>query len=56
MLYDSFLNQMCNGHRLARAWFLQIDLVCEACVYVSVCLPPGLVITSGMMWHDMDFI
>ena len=23
-------------------------------VCVSVCPPPRLVITSGMMWHDMD--
>ena len=46
-----FLNQ-------ARAWFLEIDLVCEVCVCVcvcvSVCPPPRLVITSGVMWRDMD--
>ena len=23
-------------------------------MYVSVCLPPRLVIASGVMWHDMD--
>ena len=39
------LNQECT-------WFLEIDLVREVCV--SVCLPPRLVITSGVMWRDMD--
>ena len=24
------------------------------CVYVCVCPPPRLLITSGVMWHDMD--
>ena len=24
------------------------------CVCVCVCPPPRLVITSGVMWHDMD--
>ena len=24
------------------------------CVFVCVCPPPRLVITSGMMWHDID--
>ena len=42
----------------ASAWFLDIDLVREVCVcvcvYVSVYLPPRLVITSGVIWHDMD--
>ena len=38
--------------RPAHAWFLEIDLVCKVCV--SVCLPPRLVITSGMMWCDVD--
>ena len=23
------------------------------CVYVCVCFPPRLLLTSGMMWHDM---
>ena len=26
------------------------------CVFVCVCLPPRLLITSGMMWRDMDLI
>ena len=38
------------------AWFLEIDLVLEVCVCVcvSVCPPLRLVITSGVMWCDMD--
>ena len=40
----NFLNQ-------ARAWFLEIDLVRKVCVRVSA---PRLVITSGVMWCDMD--
>ena len=58
-LLISFLNQ-------ARAWFLKIDpvrivsmracmRVC-VCVCVCVCLRPRLVITSGVMWHDIDLI
>ena len=53
------LNQARTGCRLARAWFLRIASVCErlyACVYVCVCVcpPPRLLITSGMMWYDID--
>ena len=32
-------------------WFLEIDPVHKVCVCV---LPPGLLITSGVMWRDMD--
>ena len=50
------LNQARAGQRPARAWFLDIDLVREVCVCVRVpvCPPPRLVITTGMMWRDMD--
>ena len=50
-----FLNQACTGHRLAHAWFLKIDLVriVGMCACMCVCPRPRLLITSGMMWHDM---
>ena len=50
----------------ARAWFLKIHpvrIVCmcmcvcvclRVCVCVCVCPPPRLLITSGMMWRDID--
>ena len=47
-----FLNQAHAGHRLVLTWFLKI--VSARTSYVCVCLPPGLLITSGMIWHDMD--
>ena len=46
----------------ARAWFLKIDLVrivgmrVYVCVCVFVCPRPRLLITSGVMWRDMDLI
>ena len=63
-----FLNQARSGRRLARAWFLKIVSVqTSVCVFVCVCvhvrvfflcvcvcLLPRLLITSGMMWRDMD--
>ena len=33
------------------AQLLEIDLVCDVCM--SMCPSPKLLITSGMMWHDM---
>ena len=60
----SFLNQAHTGCRMAHAWFLKIDPVwivgmhvrmC-ACVCVFVCPRPRLLITSGVMWHDMNLI
>ena len=57
-----FLNQACASHRPARAWFLKIDLVRIVCMRVCVCVcmrvcpPLRLLITSGVMWHDMDLI
>ena len=51
-----FLNQ---ARRPARAWFLKIDPVRTSvcvfvCVFVCVCPPPRLLITSGVMWCDID--
>ena len=50
----SLSNQPRAGHRPIHAWFLEIYLVREVCV--CMCLPPRLVITSGVMWCDMDLI
>ena len=54
-----FLNQARAGRRPARAWFLEIDPVRErlyVCLRVCVCVCPPLrlLITSGVMWRDMD--
>ena len=52
-----FLNQVRTGHRPVRAWFLKIVPVqMSVCVCVFVCPPPRLLITSGVIWHDMDSI
>ena len=52
-----FLNQARAGRRPTRAWFPKIDpvrtFVCM-CVCVCVCPPPRLLITSGVIWRDMD--
>ena len=44
---------MCSGLWPARPWFLSIASVRER-QYVCVCLPPRLLITSGVMWCDID--
>ena len=48
------------GARRPHAWFLKIDpvrIVCmRACVCVFVCPRPRLLITSGVMWRDIDLI
>ena len=36
--------------------FLCGRLYACVCVFVCVCPPPRLLITSGVMWHDMDLI
>ena len=67
-----YLNQACAGRRPAHAWFLKINVVwivgmrvcvcvcvcvcVHACVHACVCPLPRLLITSGVMWHDMDLI
>ena len=45
----AFLNQKPGRH----TWFLEIDLLRKVCVCVCVSAL-RLVITSGLMWHDMD--
>ena len=55
--YLNFLNQARAGLRPARAWFLEIvpvrTSVC-VCLCACECPPPRLLITSGVMWRDMD--
>ena len=43
--YAYLLHQVRASHRPARAWFLRIVSVW---MYVCVCLPPRLLITSGI--------
>ena len=45
-------------HGLAHNWFLKIDLVRIVSMHVRVCVcpRPRLLITSGMMWRDMNLI
>ena len=45
----------------AHAWFLEIALVCmsvclDVCVCVCVSPPPRPLITSGMIWCDIDHV
>ena len=55
-----FLNQAHTGLRLVRTWFLKIDPVrivgMRVCVCVCVCPHPRLLMTSSVMWHDMELI
>ena len=54
-----FLNQVRAGLRPACAWFFEIVSVRTSvcvCVFVCVCPPSRLLITSGVMWRDMDLI
>ena len=36
--------------------FLELFLYRRQYVCLRVCPPPRLLINSGVMWHDMDFI
>ena len=61
MVYDCqtfypFLNQARASHRSARTWFLEIDFVHNVCICVCVCVCPPLrlLITSGMVWCEID--
>ena len=38
------------------AWFPKIDPVRIVCTRVCVCPRPRLLITSGVMWSDIDLI
>ena len=56
------LNQACASHRPAHAWFLEIALalmlacVCASVCPVSMCPPLRALITSGVVWHDIDHV
>ena len=51
------LNQVQAGHRLEQTWFIKIASAwTSVSVCVCVCLPLRLLITSGMMWCDMDSV
>ena len=54
MVRDLFLNQLCASLWPAHIWFLEIHLVRKVCV--SVCPPPRLVITSGVIWTPYDWL
>ena len=50
----SVVNQVCTGHRPVCTWFLNIVSVwMSVWMHVSA-LPPRPLITSGMMWCDMN--
>ena len=53
-----FLNQVHAGLWPARAWYLKIDPVWIVGMRVCVCVcpHPRLLITSGVMWRDIDLI
>jgi len=55
-----FLNQAHAGQRLACNWFLKIafvrDVCMHVCAHVCVCVsaPARLLITSGVIWCDIE--
>ena len=53
---SGFLNQVRASHRPARGWFLKTDPVWIVGMRACVCPRPRLLITSGVMWRDMDLI
>ena len=53
--------KICKFLNQAHAWFLNIASVHKSmfvcvcvCVFACVCPPPRLLITSGVMWCDID--
>ena len=56
MFISNFLNQA--RRRPAHAWFLKIDPVRIVIMHVRmyVCPRPRLLITSGVMWRDINLL
>ena len=56
--HTKYLNQARAGLWPACTWFLKIYpmRIVSMCVCLRGCPPPRLLITSGVMWHDMDSI
>jgi len=54
----SFLNQSRAGRRPARDWFLEITFVRDVSMRMCVCVcpPPRLLITSGVIWCDIELL
>ena len=52
----SYLNQARAGHRPAHTWLLKIDPVQIVGLRVRVCPRPRLLITSGVIWRDVNLI
>ena len=50
----NLLNQAHASLWPAYVWFLKIDPVQIVSICVCVCPPPRLLITSGVMWRDID--
>ena len=59
-MYNNILSQVCAGLWPTHNCFLEIAFVCDVsmlvrlCICVFVCPPPRLLITSGVIWCDME--
>jgi len=55
---DHFMlfNQAHAGQRLVLTWFHEIAFVHDVCMCTCVCVcpPPRLLITSSMIWYDIE--
>jgi len=57
-----FLNKAHAGLWPVRAWFLEITFVRDVCMRVCVCVcvcvcpPPRLLITSGLIWCEIELL
>ena len=51
---QGFLNY--DTFKLGASGFLELNVCMSVCLHVCVSLPPRLLITSGVMWCDIDLI